>query len=455
MISEENQPARGTAEKPARLLGIRSRLLKTILLSFLAIFSLAVAWKNAQKNEGKDFYQFWAIGQSLTQPGINVYANHTRSRLGAEFLEKAKQSANPDLIAVAHYRSWLQTYSSPFFYSLFRLFSTGNYETDLRNFRLLMLAGLALGIIIFCRLLNYPWAMAIMILAVLCIWFDPLASDLYVGNVNCIQFATLGIYLWTVTRLRWNYRDIAGGAILGLALAFKPNLIFVVIALVAHWLINANWRRLWSQAAGGIIGAILAIFFAAANFHDFRCWNEWLSALRTLSADNVIPVKNGNFSPIEIIYELFHLNLALPLAAIFIGMAVALFWKRRKNVFAKNETAASEAFALAVGCLLVVTASRLAWLHYYVLTIPALLFLLRPAEMEYARSRLLLRKFPLLLALIALTPVPSMIVPLDMNQQGALAAGAALLLFLSLAISPGRQEIQSCHRVKRDRQCSV
>lgn len=447
MMPDENHlapPGTTSEKKEPALLDIRSRPLKAILLLLVAVLGLAVALKNAEKNEGKDFYQFWAVGQSLSHHGINVYDNNTRSQLGAEFLEKAEQSGNTNLIAVASYRGWLQTYSSPFFYAVFRIFSTGNYDADLRDYRLLMLAGLTLGIIIFCRLLNYSWAMIVMVLAILSVWFDPLASDLYVGNVNCIQFATLAVYLWTVTRRRWRHRDVVGGALLGLAIAFKPNLIFVIVALAAHWFINGNWRRLWLHALGGIAGATLAIFFAAANFHDFRCWGEWLSALRTLSNDNVIPIKNGNFSPIEIIYELLHVNLTLPLAAVFITLSIVLLWKQKSRASGKSENETvpySEVFAIAIGCMLTITATRLAWFHYYVLTVPAIIFLLQPAGIRRPGISSIFRQLPFLLALVVLTPIPSLIVPLTMNQQGALAAGAVLLLFLSLAVFSQREQL--------------
>jgi hypothetical protein len=431
----ENSPRLNPASSPKKvetILWIRSRFLKIFLLLPLAVVSLAVAWQNSAKYEGKDFYQFWAVGQSLGKPGLDIYDNDTRGRLGKEFLEKAKQSGDTNLVAVAQYRGWLQTYSTPFLYATFRIFSTGNYNLDLRNYRLAMLAALTLAIFIFCRRMNYPWAMAVVILAVLCIWFDPLASDLYVGNVNCLQLGALAIYLLVVTKMRQRFRDFVGGAILGLLLAFKPNLVFVVVVLVAHWIISGDFRRLWLHAFGGMVATALAIFFAAAIFHNFQCWSEWLSALRTLSNKNVISIQNGNCSPVEIIYEQFHINLALPFAIVFALFIIWRLWNRRHALprAAINESA--EVFVLAMGCLLTVIASRLTWFHYYVLTIPAFIFLLQSPGVGIRRTQFALRQMPLILAFIALTPVPGLIVFLNTNCQAALAACAALLLFLAL-----------------------
>jgi len=437
-------PNPATSQKKAEtILWIRSHWLKFFLLSLLAVISLAVAWKNAANNEGKDFYQFWVVGQCLDRPDIHIYSPDARNHVGAEFLLKAQQSGNTNLIAVANYRGWLQTYSTPFLYASFRFFSTGNYDTDLRNYRLLMLAALAVGIFIFFRLLKQPWTLAVLTFAVLLVWFDPLASDLYVGNVNSLQFGALAIYLWIVTRMRWQFRDVVGGAILGLTLVFKPNLIFVAIALAACWIVRGNFRRLWFQAVGGIVGGVLAIFFSAVSFHNFRCWREWFSSLHTLSADNIIAVSNGNFSPVQIVYERFHLNIALPLAIVLTALVVWSLWKRRKDSqLSANEPAdmPPEIFAVAIGCLLTAVASRLTWFHYYTLTIPAFIFLLPAATVRKPSPGFILKQIPFVLALAALTPIPALAVALDTNGQAVLAASAGLLLFFAAIFLSGSQQ---------------
>src|SRR6185437_3147543 len=127
-----------------------------------------------------------------------------------------------------------------------------------------------------------------------------------------------------------------GGAILGLTLAFKPNLVFIVIVLTAHWILSGNFRSLWFHAIGGISGGALAILFAAVSFHDFRCWTEWLSVLHSLSNDKVIAINNGNCSPAQMIYEWLHVNITLFLAIVLTGFAVWLLWNRWKNLQRQN-----------------------------------------------------------------------------------------------------------------------
>lgn len=405
----------------------------------LAVAGLIIAWTNASQSAGKDFYQFWVFGQSANRPGINIYASETWDQLGGKFLEKAKKSANPRLLTVAQYRQTLQAYSSPFLYALFRSFSTGNYDVDLRNYRLLVLGSLIFGTVVLCRLLNYPWVLVPGFIAALSIWFDPLTSDLFVGNVNCLQFAALAAYLWTVTRMPWRHRDFAGGVLLGAIVAFKPNLVFVAGVLVLHWLLSSRFRCLLSHAAGAVAGSVGVVLFSAMSFHSLRCWGEWLSALHSLPP-SVILASYGNASPLEIISEAFHLNVTFPLAVILIGLSIVILRNQRPIPPGTGGGAAvielSDVFAVSLGCLLVVIAARLAWFHYYVLAIPAFLFVLQSNGIPASRARLVWSRSLTILAFVCLTPLSSLATPLFADPQAVLAASAALLLFVSIAIFP-------------------
>ena len=412
--------------------------LKGGVLSLLAVAGLVIAWTNASQSAGKDFYQFWVLGQSINRPGINIYSDKTWDQLGKEFLERAKESANPRLLTVAQYRQTLQAYSSPFLYSLFGLFSTGNYDVDLRNYRLLMLGSFIFATVVLCRLLNYSWVVVPGLIAILSIWFDPLTSDLFVGNVNCLQLAALAAYLWTVTRMPWRLRDFAGGALLSAAVAFKPNLMFVAGLLALHWLLSGRIRCLLWHAAGAVAGGVGVVLFSAMSFHSVRCWGEWVSALHSLP-DNVILASYGNSSPLQIICESFHWDVAVPLAVILIGLSIVILRNRRPIPLRNDKGAAvelSDEFAVSLGCLLVIIAAPLAWFHYHVLTIPAFLFVLQSTGIPASSARLVLSRSLAVIAFACLTPLSSLAAPWFANSQVVLAACAALLLFSSLAIFP-------------------
>jgi hypothetical protein len=415
---------------------------ETILLLLLAVFGLTLVWRIAASGTGIDFYQFWVVGQALHRSAVaDVYSDDERSRLGAEFLEKARRTGNPRQITVAEFRQKLQTYSTPFLYSVFGLFSTGNYELDLRHYRIFLLACLVFSVGILCRLLNHSLNTTLGAVAIFSAWFDPFGSDLRMGNVNTIPLALFAAYLWVVTRLRWRQREVLGGVLIGLAVAFKPNLVFIAAVLAVDWLLNGQFRRVGFHAAGAAAGSLIAILVATAGFGTPRCWTSWLAALQSLP-DEVIPVKNGNYAPARILGEGLGMNIGMPLAVIFGGLLVAGLWMKRPGAFRRNGAAAgADAFpqvlVVAAGCLLVILIPRLAWLHYYVLTIPAFLVLLCPArDLPFAADPLL-RQFLVALAFLGLATDPffNLGILLPTYRQGAMAVCATLILF-ALTVLP-------------------
>jgi hypothetical protein len=366
------------------------------LLVLLAAFGLVLAWSATVRIVGVDFYQFWVVGQTLSRPGINIYSDEDRTRLGAEFLEKARQTGDPRRIVVAEYRKKLETYSSPFLYTLFRLGSTGDFEADLRNYRRLLLVCLTLGVVVLARLLHHSWETTLGALAIFSAWFGPFASDLKVANVNSLQLAALAVYLWTTSRLRWRRRDLIGGALLGLLVAFKLNLVFVPGLQALHWTLTGQIRRLLLVTIGAVLGGTLAIGMAAASFGTLHCWLDWLAALRSLPED-IIPVQYGNYAPARLLNESLGLNVTAPLALVLGGLPAIVLWSRRRTA----PDADGEALVLCTGCLLVVSITRLAWLHYYVLAIPALLVGLQPRPNSPARQRDRVGSVLVALALVA------------------------------------------------------
>ena len=88
---------------------------------------------------------------------------------------------------------------------------------------------------------------------------------------------------------------------------------------------------------------------------------------------------------------------------------------------------------VALACLSMLLASRLAWVHYFVLTIPMLLILLRPfVDARPQRGDLLARRFFPVLAILGLAILPFHRAGMSMTakQMAAMACGATLLLLV-------------------------
>jgi hypothetical protein len=248
---------------------------------------------------------------------------------------------------------------------------------------LLLLASLIFSVLVLSRLLNHSWDVALGAVAIFSAWFAPFASDMRVANVNSLQLAAIAAYL-CVLRFSGRYRDVFGGAILALAVAFKPNIVFIPAMLAISWIVNGRFRRVVQFAIGAVVGLAIASAMTVASFGSLRCWADWISAVRALPAE-IISVEYGNFAPARMLSEWLGINVAIPAAIVFGGLALwAIQQGRQKNTTmsepASSHDFATDGLAISLGCLLVVLVSRLAWLHYYVLMIPVILAALSPND---------------------------------------------------------------------------
>jgi hypothetical protein len=402
-----------------------------VVLLLLALFALAASWRAGAPAPGIDFYQFWAVGQALEDSdAADIYSDAGRQRVAAKLLDEASRSAQSRRIEAAEQRRVLETYSTPFLYAVFGFFSTGDYETDLQLYRFLLLTCLAVSIALLCRLVGASLELALAAVIVFSVWYAPFQSDLRVGNVNATLLLLLSVYLAIVSRWRSFATGVVGGAILGLAVAFKPIAAFVVGLLVAWWIVTARPRVLAAHAIGGGSAAITAFALSSASFRSAAAWCDWSTALRNLPAD-IITLEMGNVGLVRLIGDVVGVDSAIPLTVGFSALAIGGLWLARDAAESGSRSLLPEALIVGLGSLIPLLGSRLAWLHYFVLTIPMLLILLRPLEPGARLAGLAARRLvpALAIALLARIPLQSIDPDLGSEVQAAFGCAATLLLF--------------------------
>ena len=80
---------------------------------------------------GIDYYQFWVGGAAIREgQKPDLYSSSGRDAIGAIFRERAKTSGSKTQALVSEHRATLHTYGTPFLYSVFSIFVTGNYDFD-------------------------------------------------------------------------------------------------------------------------------------------------------------------------------------------------------------------------------------------------------------------------------------------------------------------------------------
>lgn len=380
-----------------------------------------------------DFYQFWVVGQAVREPDTgNVWSKDERLRLGQEWARRAvakqgPQSADPSTRrgVAASRRQDLETYSTPWLYTLFGWCASGDYDTDLGRFQHAGLAAFALAVLGLARLAGLSWSAGALLVAFLLTFFAPTLSDLRVGNVNRLQLAALALSLLAGARRgAW---QIAAGFVLGLSVMFKPNLAYPALALGLGWLVLGRWERLVRQVPAALVGAAAAFGLSSLWFGGAQSWRDWSAVLGELMGEYDHALSKGNFALVRLLEDAGVGGAGAIVGVLMLAALVAALVARRR---AGAPPAALEDLALAgLGGALSVSTSKLAWVHYYLLVVPLAIYLLRPAAPAWARAG----GFAGLL-LVAHEPLKDL---LRLEDSGALAAalvGAGVLALYALAL---------------------
>jgi hypothetical protein len=322
-----------------------------------ALYALFTVWRQNEKAAGLDFYIYFVNAQLAARHDIDdIYAPDVQERVGDEYYERAQRGTSELRKYDAGRRRRLDNVSSPFLYTTLRWVSR-DYDRALRQDHALLLIAFCAGVLLIARRARLSWTAAFFVLAALLLWYRGFEADLRVGNVNAMQLGAIGAML-----------SIAAPAvILGALLAFKPNLLFVFVLLLASRLITRDWSRLRRELLGGAIGGIGAFVIAAINYRTPRVWLQWISAANQFW--HRLPTRmERNVAPALPWMNAYGTWLSYAIAALLV-VIVCIAIARRKRV--------DDLLLVSAGLLIYLLSATVVWLHYMVLVIPAALALLR------------------------------------------------------------------------------
>jgi hypothetical protein len=176
------------------------------------------------------------------------------------------------------------------------------------------------------------------------------------------------------------FRLVPAGAVLGLLIAFKPNLIFVAMLPAGDWLVRRQWRECLQEAGGVALGISVAVGCSMGATGDPRVWLDWLAALRGVPF-GLIGTSVGNYSPRALLSSSLGgftepVLVAGAVGAIGVGLWLRASKGQPSQPMADSPFVPRAVWLVSLGCLALVLVPQLAWLHYYVLTVPALLLVL-------------------------------------------------------------------------------
>jgi hypothetical protein len=164
----------------------------------------------------------------------------------------------------------------------------------------------------------------------------------------------------------------------------------VAVVLSLSWLLDGQFKKIAQEFTGMALAVLTSFFFSSWMLGSFQCWFDWFNAGQSMPTE-ITPVALGNYSLARLIFDHSGFLSAKYISAALIGIVLFFLWWTRCKVSAGERRGQDDflrdSLLVGVGCLIYLMAGDLVWGHYYLLTIPALLFLLRPDEKGQAPGR--------------------------------------------------------------------
>ena len=360
--------------------------------SSLAAVVLALASRRVAREPGVDYWAAWAAARAVAEGRVgDPWSAAGRERMGRDASARVVRDDAPPRerraarAVLAANRGTLPSAGTPFLFTVLGVLSTGDYETDERAFSLASLALYAAAVLWLCRQLGYAPAPSLVALSFLVGPFDPWLSGERVANVQAIQLAVVAALPAALAARRPRTGELAAGALFAAGVAFKPNLLPVALPVVVTLLLRRRFRSLLAAAFGAAAGAAASLAGSALYFGRASCWREWARTLPDLLRPTY-DVVQGNYALPTALRELTGVDAAGPLLALGLGGLVAFeaaTADRASCTAGDARLPRPEVVALAgLGGALLLLVARLAWLHYFVLATPLLLYVMRPAGGE-------------------------------------------------------------------------
>lgn len=365
----------------------RFRLNLLLVSILLCWYALSHVWTQyVSQTPGIDYYQFWIVAQAQrAQHPANIYSRRGNDDLSAWARTMVPPSMGRPARLFTAVNFWnaspqINTVATPFLYAAVGGLAyhhhgpwMNRYDHDLEVYHAVGMACAAGAIVALCLSLEYSFSAALLAVAAVFFWCRPLIVDTIVGNVAQLQLAALALFI--MTRIKPSLAmDIAGGAILGLLTAFKPTLMFVPLFLGIAWLFDRQWKTLLVQCACGCAALVIAYVSGCMFLHSWRAWGDWLAVLPTL--ENRL-VNDGNYALSRVLWELGGPNISAYLICAVIALIAMVLWKTRARETAPDRFR-REYLITGIGAAAAIVALPVAWLHYYLLLLPLLIFMFSP-----------------------------------------------------------------------------
>jgi hypothetical protein len=376
-----------------------------VFLAMMVIYSVSKGFSyqtsNYNTNPPNDYFLLWDVPKVLSiKPVSNIYSDEGLSQIRTELIHISngqEVSAKQQLVTakVIDHES-LRPVGSPLLFTCIGLLATGEFDRDLYHYCVIILICYMISIGIFCILLRMPAALTLFCIFYFTSCYDPYLSDIFVVNINQIQLLIVASILYVFSK---NMHVICG-LLLGFALMLKPNTLDVYVLMCAGYIIRYNYKQLLRMNIGLITGIAASFIVSSIYFDNYYIWMHFLKSITSTLRFKLLLFEDGNYGLVSLVHYLTGYDVVLLAKAALLSPVAYMIYlsRKRKDIIPvcddNNGMPASSsgirqggaglaenvnyAFLLVgAGCLVMLLSSELVWLHYYVLQIPVMLYLLK------------------------------------------------------------------------------
>lgn len=279
--------------------------------------------------------------------------------------------------------------ATPFLYTVLSIFKFDNYLMSLWMYGLFSFICYVLAIWWLCRRIGYSVFSTSILLLILTSWFAPFRFSILALNVDLLQLGALALFLYLLSGALAGAATFASGILLGLTLAFKPNIVFSVLMLCTFWLVNRRFKTFTLTSLGMAGGALLAFLLSSTFFGSIRIWLDWHRQLNIFVND--VLHFSDNYAIARMVWGSYGIKISPYLATFLLCAACGVVWMCRGPVTHPSSTGGGHAentnahfnenlLMISIGLLIYLLSGPVVWGHYFICTIPAMLIIFRPLE---------------------------------------------------------------------------
>ena len=341
-----------------------------------------------------DLYHPWGVPLAHEALGhaTNPYADTVR--YGAFLDGVARNSASKALHWVREFWEWrsphgIEPTGTPFYYAA-QAFAPADFDAAHLLYTFADFAGALAAIFLLARLRGAPLLPALCAVALVIGTYNPFIQDVRAGNINSVQLLVLVAMIGVSQKRLWErhaWVDHGYLAALAVFLVFKPNTLFIVAALAAHYFVVRGPRRFAAGTLVAIGASVAAAAYGAWYFGSAGVWSDWLRYTQGMNGGTLVyPLVKGNTALPVMLSERagaygptgYSVLLAIAFAVALIACASSLGREPARVRPALCAWLADPWAAASIGALAMFVASPLLWPHYFMFALIPIAWLARP-----------------------------------------------------------------------------